>query len=87
MKSGAFANGREVLEMSDPTWISAANTHHPESILSKIRADFGVEATSQSTHFCGAVKHRSKRYPMAVQTTLGLTRDGLLRDTTGPSWQ
>src|SRR3984893_3733124 len=33
----------EVLEMSDPIWISAANAHHPESALRKIRADFGVE--------------------------------------------
>jgi squalene synthase HpnD len=54
-------------------------------MLSKIRADFGVEASSRSTHFCGAVKQRSKRYPMSVQTTLGLASDGLLRDTTGPS--
>jgi hypothetical protein len=47
----------EVPEMSDPSWISAANAHHPESILGKIRADFGVETSSRSTHFCGAVKH------------------------------
>jgi hypothetical protein len=38
--------GEEVPEMSDPSWISAANAHHTESILSKIRADFGVEASS-----------------------------------------
>jgi hypothetical protein len=73
--------------MSDPSWISAANAHHTDSILSKIRADFGVEARSRSTHFCGAVTHGQKRYPMSVQTTLGLTRDRLLRDTTGPSRQ
>jgi hypothetical protein len=73
--------------MSDPDWSSAENAHHPESTLSKIRADFGVEASSRSTHFCGAVKHGQKRYPMSVQKTLGLTRDGLLRDTTGPSRQ
>jgi hypothetical protein len=77
----------EVLEMSDPNWISAANAHHSESILSKIRAIFGVEESSRSTHFCGAVKQRSKRYPMSAQTTLGLTGDGLFRDTTEPSWQ
>jgi hypothetical protein len=57
----------------------------PESMLSKIRSDFGVEASSRSTYFCGAVKHGQKRYPTSVQTTLGLTRNGLLRDTTGPS--
>jgi hypothetical protein len=73
--------------MSDSNWISAANVHHPESILSKIRADFGVEASSRSTHFCGAVKRRPKRYPTSVQTTLGLTGDGLFRDTTGPFWR
>jgi hypothetical protein len=72
--------------MSDPNWISAANAHHPESALSKIRADFGVGASSRSTHFCGAIQ-RSKRYPMSLQTTLGLTDDRLLRNTTGPSWQ
>jgi len=54
VKSSAIANGRKVLEMSDPNWSSAANAHHPESALSKIRADFGVEAGSRSTHFCGA---------------------------------
>jgi squalene synthase HpnD len=59
VKSGTIANGRKVLEMSDPIWISAANAHHPESILSKIRAVFGVEASSRSTHFCGGEKRRS----------------------------
>jgi hypothetical protein len=87
VKSSAIANGRKVLEMSDPIWISAANAHHPESALSKIRADFGVEASSRSPHFYGAVKQRSKRYPMSVQTTLDLTSNGLRRDTTGPSRQ
>jgi hypothetical protein len=48
----------EVLGMSDPYWISAANAHHSESVLSKIRTDFGIEASSQSTHFCGTVKPR-----------------------------
>jgi hypothetical protein len=87
VKSSAIDNGRKVLEMSDPIWISAANAHHPESALSKIRADFGVEASSRSTHFCRAVKQRSKRYPMSVQTTLGLTQDGLFGNATKPSWQ
>jgi hypothetical protein len=87
VKSSTIANGRKVLEMSDPIWISAANAHHPESALSKIRADFGVEASSRSPHFCRAVKHGSKRYPISVQTSLGLTQDGLFRDATKPSWQ
>jgi hypothetical protein len=86
-ESHAIVNGREVLEMSDPILISAANADHSEAILSKIRADFGVEASSRSTYFCGAVRERSRRYAMSVQTTLGLTGDGLLRDATGPSWQ
>jgi hypothetical protein len=73
--------------MSDPNWISAANAHHLESILSKIRADFGVESSSRSPHFCRAVQQGSKRYPTSVQTTLGLTQDGLFRDATKPSWQ
>jgi hypothetical protein len=71
--------------MSDPNRISAAKIRHSESILSKIRANFGVEASSQSTHLCGAVKRRSRRYPNSVQTTFGLTGDGLLRNTTEPS--
>jgi hypothetical protein len=71
--------------MSDPILISAANPDHSEAILSKIRADFGVEASGRSTHFCGAVKRRSRRYPMSLQTILGLSRDALFRDATGPS--
>jgi hypothetical protein len=70
-----------------PDWSSAANAHDPESALSKIRADFGVETSSRLTHFCRAVKRRSKRYPISVQTTLDLTQDGLFRDATKPSWQ
>ena len=73
--------------MSDPILISAANADHSEAILSKIRADFGVEASSRSPHFCRAVKQGSKRYPISVQTTLGLTQDGLFRDATKPFWQ
>jgi len=38
--------------MSDPNWMSA-NIHHRESVLSKGRTDFGAEASSRSTHFCG----------------------------------
>jgi hypothetical protein len=87
----------KVLEMSDPNWILATNADHAESILSKIRADFGVEASSRSTHFCSTVKLRSKRYRMSLQTTLGLddrilqdnglTRDAPLHGTIGPFWQ
>jgi uncharacterized protein YjiS (DUF1127 family) len=61
--------------MSDPNWMSAANAHHPESVLSKSRTDFGVEASSRSTHFSGTVKQGSKRYPMSLQTAPGLARD------------
>src|SRR5208282_3270281 len=74
VKSGAIAKGREDLKMSDPNCISAANAHYPESILSNIRADFDVEASSRSTHFCRVEERRSKRYPMSLQTTLGLAR-------------
>jgi len=75
--------GRKVLEMSDPNRISAAKIRHSESILSKIRANFGVEASSQSTHLCGAVKQRSKRCPMSLQTTL----DAPFREIIRPSRQ
>jgi hypothetical protein len=34
VKSGAIINRREILDMSDPNWIFAAN-HYSESILSK----------------------------------------------------
>ena len=71
--------------MSDASSISGANAHHSESILSKIRADFGKEPSSRSPHFCGVVKQRSKRCRMSMRTTFGLTRYGPLRDTTGPS--
>jgi hypothetical protein len=36
--------------MCDPNWISAAKTHRVSSILSKSRANFGVEVSSQSAH-------------------------------------
>jgi hypothetical protein len=42
--------------MSDQNWILAANAHFPESVVSKIRAVFGVEVSSQSTHFSGTEK-------------------------------
>ena len=60
--------------MSDPNWLSAANTPHRQSVLSKGRTDFGGEASSRSTHFCGVEERRSKRYPMSLQTTFGLAR-------------
>jgi hypothetical protein len=71
--------------MSDPIWISAANAHHPESVLNKIRAEFSVEAISRPTHFC-TLKQRSKRYPSSPQTTFGLALAAPLRKTIGPSW-
>jgi hypothetical protein len=44
--------------MSDPNWISAANALlHPESVLSKIRADFGAEASNRSADFRGTLNH------------------------------
>jgi uncharacterized protein YjiS (DUF1127 family) len=60
--------------MSDPNWISAANAHHPASALSKSRTDFGMEASSRSTHFCRAVNATVKCYTRALQTTLGPAR-------------
>jgi uncharacterized protein YjiS (DUF1127 family) len=74
VKFGAIANGKEVLEMSDPNWISATNAHHPEAILSKIRTVFGVEASSRSTHFYDVVERSSKGYPMPLQAALGPAR-------------
>ena len=65
--------------MSDPNWMSAASAHHREPILSKSRTDFGVGASSRSTHFCGVVERRSKRYPMSLQTTSGLARGAVRR--------
>lgn len=62
--------------------------HFPESIVSKIRAGFGVETSSRSTHFFGAVERRSKGYLMPLQTTLGLVRDATQRprrNTTPPA--
>lgn len=53
--------------------------HFPESIASKIRTVFGVETSSRSTHFFGAVERRSKGYLMPLQTTLGLVRDATQR--------
>jgi hypothetical protein len=50
--------------MSDRNWILAANAHFPESIVSKIRAVFGVEVSSQSPHFSGAEKRLIKGYLM-----------------------
>jgi uncharacterized protein YjiS (DUF1127 family) len=60
--------------MSDPNWISAANTHHPEPVLSKNGTDFDAEASSRSPHFCSALKQRSIRYSMPLRTTLGPPR-------------
>jgi uncharacterized protein YjiS (DUF1127 family) len=60
--------------MSDPNWISATNTHHPASVLSKSRTDFGVETSSRSPHFCRAVNATVKRYTMPLQTTVGPAR-------------
>ena len=71
--------------MSDPIWISAANADHPESVLNKTRADFGVEAISRSTYFC-TLKQRSKRYPSPLQRTFGLALAAPLRETIRPSW-
>ena len=45
--------------MCDPNWISAANTHRVSSILSKSRANFGVEVSSQSAHLSRAKDARA----------------------------
>jgi uncharacterized protein YjiS (DUF1127 family) len=64
-------HGGEVLEMFNPNWISAATARHLASVLSRSRADFGVEASSRSPHFCRAVNATAKGYTMSLQTTLG----------------
>jgi len=58
--------------MSDPNWISAANPHYSESVLSKIRTDSGVEASSRSTHFCRTVKQTVKTLPNATADDIWL---------------
>jgi hypothetical protein len=72
VKSGAIINGREILDMSDPNWISAANLHHSESVLSKIRTDSGVEASSRSSHFCRTLKQTVKTLPNATANDIWL---------------
>jgi uncharacterized protein YjiS (DUF1127 family) len=57
--------------MFNPNWVSAATARHLASVLSKSRTDFGVEASSRSTHVCRAVKATVKGYTMPLQTTLG----------------
>jgi hypothetical protein len=47
--------------MYDPKRISAANTHRGSSILSKSRANFGVEVSSQSAHLSRAKNVRVNR--------------------------
>jgi hypothetical protein len=56
--------------MCDPNWISAANTHRVSSILSKSRANFGVEVSSQSAHLSRAKNARVIRlyYATANET-------------------
>ena len=80
--------------MSDPNWISAANDHHPEPVLSKIRADFGHESERRIDTFCGSVDRQTKRYPTPPRTTLGHCRlrqlsgrNAALRHLTGPFWR
>jgi hypothetical protein len=58
--------------MSDPNWIFAANAHYSESVLSKIRTDSGVEASSRSTHFCRTVKQTVKTLPNATANDIWL---------------
>ena len=72
VKSGTIINGREILDMSDPNWISAANPHHSESVLSKIRTDSGVEASSRSSHFCRTLKQTVKTLPNATANDIWL---------------
>jgi uncharacterized protein YjiS (DUF1127 family) len=57
--------------MFNPNWISAATARPLASVLSKSRADFGVEASSRSPHFCRALNATVKGYTMPLQTTLG----------------
>ena len=78
--------------MSDPNWISAANTHHPASVLGKSRTDFGVETSSRSPHFCRAINATVPRPQLCelddhILQDIGLTREALLRETTRPFWR
>ena len=65
--------------MSDPNWISAANAHHPASVLSKSRTDFGVETSSRSPHFCRAINATVKKL---LNATANDTRPGAGCDAT-----
>jgi hypothetical protein len=52
--------------MYDPNWISAANTHRVSYILSKSRANFGVEVSSQSAHLSRAINARVNTLSNAI---------------------
>ena len=56
--------------MSDLNWISAATTHRLASVVSKSRTDFGMEASSRSSLFCGA-----------ATATVKMLDDGTANDT------
>jgi len=60
--------------MFGPYWISAATADLPASAVSKSRADFGMEASRQSTHFCRAVNTTGKTPHMPLQTALAPAR-------------
>src|SRR5215472_8563990 len=57
--------------MLEPNWISAANVHCSEPILSKNRSEFDRETSSRSPHFWGRKNDSPKRYPIALRDTLG----------------
>jgi uncharacterized protein YjiS (DUF1127 family) len=60
--------------MFGPYWISAATADLPASAVSESRADFGMEASRQSTHFCRAVNTTGKTPHMPLQTALAPAR-------------
>jgi uncharacterized protein YjiS (DUF1127 family) len=53
--------------MFGPYWISAATANLPASAVSKSRTDFGMEASSRSTHFCRAVNTSGKTPHLPLQ--------------------
>jgi uncharacterized protein YjiS (DUF1127 family) len=61
--------GNQPLARRICNWISALSVHHPASVVSKSRTDFGVEASSRSTHFYRAVNAKVKCYTIPLQTT------------------
>jgi hypothetical protein len=84
VESGFVANARESLRDVRFELHLGSNVHHSEAVLSKNRTDFDVEASNQSTHFCGIRKQQSKCYAISLKTTLGLRWIPLLYEPVKP---